>query len=231
MQPYFFPYLGYWQLLSLADRFVLYDDVNYIKGGWVNRNRIMINGQASYITIPLHGASSNKLICDLAINNSSKWREKMLKSIDNSYRKSGFYQEVYPIIDNVIRYECENLADYLRHQIELIAGFLGIGTKLISTSRSYDNNTLSGQERVIDICKKESANVYFNLAGGLSLYDSRAFEESGLSLRFLTMKPVNYPQKSADFIANLSIIDALMAIGKEGVVDRLSQFNVIEAEG
>ena len=105
MQPYFFPYVGYWQLLNAVDRFVVYDDVNYIKGGWINRNRILINGKPSYITIPLNRASPNNLICDLTLQTSPVWRRKMIKSIENTYRKAPYFDEIFPTIEKSINYE------------------------------------------------------------------------------------------------------------------------------
>ena len=139
MQPYLFPYVGYWQLIHAVDRFVIYDDVNYIKGGWVNRNRILINETPSYITLPLHQASSYKCICDTSLQISINWRGKLLKMINNTYRKFPFFTDVFPVLEEVILYETENLADFLANQLLKLSGFIGITTEFVLTSRNYKN--------------------------------------------------------------------------------------------
>jgi len=210
MQPYFFPYIGYWQLICAVDRFVIYDDVNYIKRGWVNRNRILINGEPSYITVPLQQASQNKRICDIYLQFSSIWRDKLIKSVETTYRKAPYFVEVFPVIERIIRYETDNLSDYLAHQLQTLAVFMGINTKFVQTSRCYENNELSGQNRILDICKQEGAVTYINPQGGQSLYDRVAFAQSGLDLKFLTPFTIEYKQFGSEFIPWLSIIDVMM---------------------
>ena len=227
MQPYFVPYLGYWQLLNAVDRFVIYDDVNYIKGGWINRNRILINGNPSYITIPLYQASPNKLICDISMQSSSVWRRKLIKSIAISYRKAQFFTECFPGIEEIIGYETESLADYLAHQLRVLATYMGIKTEFVTTSRHYKNNNLTGQDRILDICKREGATSYINPQGGQSLYDSETFSNAGIDLRFIVMKSVAYQQRASSFVPSLSIIDALMEIGTLGVSQDLDKFDLM----
>jgi hypothetical protein len=229
MQPYFFPYLGYWQLLNYVDRFVIYDDVNYIKGGWINRNRILINEEPHFITVPLRGASQNKLICEINIDESAFWRTKMLKSIENAYRKSPFFSEVFPVLEQIIRHEGEDLASFLKQQLQLLAEFLGIGTEVMGSSRIYANNRLSGQDRIIDICRQEHASVYINPEGGLALYSSSEFSLAGLPLQFLKSNSRSYVQRAPSFVSNLSVVDALMAVGREGVNALLTDFTLIKA--
>ncbi len=230
MQPYFVPYLGYWQLLNAVDRFVIYDDVNFIKGGWINRNRILINGKPNYITVPLYQASPNKLICDISLQPSSIWRKKMIKSIANTYRKAPFFSEVFPIIEQTICYKTDNLADFLVHQLKAMTAFLGIKTELVESSRYYKNHNLTGQDRILDICKREGANVYINLQGGQALYDAEAFRQPGMDLCFIVMQHVPYAQRSAGFATSLSLIDALMEIGAQGVTQQLDKFDLITDE-
>lgn len=230
MQPYFFPYLGYWQLLNYVDRFVFYDDVNYIKRGWINRNRILHSGGPGYITVPVRNASQNRAICELSIDESVDWRGKMLKSISNTYSGSPFYAEVFPVVEEIINHQSDNLAELLKHQVANMASFLEIGTALVDTSRDYCNSTLSGQKRILDICKQEEADTYVNPEGGVTLYDKRTFEIEGISLRFLTTKPICYRQRLAEFFPNLSIIDVLMETGKEGCARLLHEFRLTTHE-
>ena len=226
MQPYFFPYLGYWQLIHAVDRFVVYDDVNYIKSGWINRNRILINGVATYITVPLYQSSSYKRICDTQLQTFIKWSDKLLKKIENTYKKTPYFTEAFPIIEKIILYKTDNLADFLANQLIELSKLMNLDTEIVLTSRIYENHQLSGQERVIDICKREKTNIYLNAIGGQTLYDSKTFNDAGIELQFIEMKPFSYPQKSTEFVPYLSIIDVLMNVGVEGVKDHLNAFEL-----
>lgn len=231
MQPYFFPYIGYWQLINAVDRFVIYDDVNYIKKGWINRNRILINGAPVYITVPLHEASQFKHICDttmIPLNPSPLWRSKLVKMVEVTYRKTPYFEVVFPIIEKLICYETDNLSDYLAHQLQTLSVFMNINTEFVLTSRCYGNSELSGQKRIIDICKREHAAIYINPQGGQTLYDPKAFQSAGINLRFIVMKPIPYKQRCTEFIPFLSIIDALMEIGADGIKEHLDAFELIE---
>ncbi len=227
MQPYFFPYLGYWQLLNYVDRFVVYDDVNYIKGGWVNRNRILINGDPRYLTVPIIGASQNKMICDLEMDTSAPWRRKMLKSIEGAYCKSPSFDEVYPVLHEVISYDCGHLATFLENQLDAIAKLLGITTELRVASGCYEKAGLAGEERIVDICLAEGATTYINPEGGMHLYHYKSFYGAGVSLQFLKMNSISYEQNSKEFQPNLSIIDLLMSLGSVGVQQLLEDFTLI----
>lgn len=227
MQPYFFPYLGYWQLIHAVDRFVIYDDVNYIKGGWVNRNRILINGEPSYFTIPLQQASAYKRICDLSILPAVSWCDKMVKMVSNTYRKAPFFADVFPVFEKIIRYQADNLSDYLVYQLQTLSQFMGITTEFVATSRCYQNSYLSGQVRVLDICEREGAAVYINPQGGQGLYDGGSFRDAGINLEFIVMRILPYKQRSAGFIPYLSIIDALMEIGTDEITKHLGAIELI----
>lgn len=227
MQPYFFPYLGYWQLLNAVDKFVVFDDVNYISRGWINRNRILINAKPSFVTIPLQKASQNLRICDLTIHGGIPWRNKLLRSIEFAYRRAPFFVSVFPRIENVIRNPTENLADYVLSQLKMVAEILGVKTVIVPTSRIYKNDNLSGEERIIDICQKESADVYLNLENGLSLYTSETFNDSSLKLEFLKFNPEPYSQRSGRFVTHLSIIDVLMELGPAMTSRKLSEYDLV----
>ena len=230
MQPYFFPYIGYWQMINAVDRFVIYDDVNYIKGGWVNRNRILINGKPAYITVPLSQSSPYKNICDIALQPSPIWRDKLVKKIEMTYRKAPRFAEVFPIIEKLIRHETDNLSNYLVQQLQVLAAFMGIKTEFIVTSRCYGNNDLSRQDRILDICKSEEATIYINLQGGQALYDAEIFRSAGIDLRFIVMRPLPYKQRSDEFVPYLSIIDALMEVGSVDLGYYLNSFDFIALE-
>ena len=210
MQPYFFPYIGYWQLINAVDKFVIYDDVNFIKGGWINRNKILVNGQARYINLQMHKASPNKLINEIEVLGNKVYNKKLLKTIESSYRKAPYYSEVYPIIESIIKQDENNLAKYLINSIREVCKYLGISTQILVSSEIEKNNNLRGQDKIIEICKILGANQYINAIGGIELYSRKDFESNGILLNFLRTKSIRYKQFNDNFLPNLSIIDVIM---------------------
>ncbi len=227
MQPYLFPYMGYWQLLNAVDRFVVYDDVNYIKGGWINRNRILINGEAAFFTIPLAGASPNSRINEIRLVVDRYWRKKITKTMEVTYGRAAHFKSVFPVIEKVLAHESETLADFLLHQLTVVSRCLGVRTEIVRSTNRYANAQLHGQERVIDICKCEGAGAYINAQGGQSLYQPQAFESQGVALKFLMSAAAPYRQASKSFVPNLSIIDMLMNIGFSETTALLSRCNFV----
>jgi hypothetical protein len=227
MQPYFFPYIGYWQLIHAVDRFVIYDDVNYIKGGWVNRNRILINGKPSYITAPLYQSSSHKRICDISLQPSQVWRKKIIKSVENAYRKSPWFTEAFPVVEKIIHHNVDNLSDYLVYQLQVLTEFMGINTEFVLTSRCYENNDLSGKERILDICKREGANYYINPQGGKALYDQSAFAQCRVDLKFLIPSKIEYKQFGSAQVPWLSIIDVMMFNTQSQLKKLLNKYELV----
>lgn len=233
MQPYFFPYIGYWQLIHAVDKFVIYDDVNYITRGWVNRNRILINGEPAYITVPLIQASQNKLILETMMQSPDAWQNKLVRSVANTYGKATYFNEVFPVVEALIRFETSSLADYLAHQLQTLSRFMGITTEFVVSSRCYGNSELDRQERILDICKREGVTQYINAPGGKALYDTKTFADVGIDLRFIHMQSIAYPQRSvtslgaSNFVPYLSIIDALMEVGANHIKPHLDAFELL----
>jgi hypothetical protein len=227
MQPYFFPYIGYWQLIHVVDRFVIYDDVNFIKGGWINRNRILINGAPAYLTVPLHQQSPFKHIFETGLESSSVWRNKLIKMVEITYRKANHFAVVFPVVEKIIRFKTDNLSDYLVNQLRVLSFFMNIDTEFVQTSRCYKNNDLTGQERILDICEREKAATYINPKGGQTLYDGKVFRRADIDLRFIVMRTLPYKQRTCGFIPCLSIIDALMEIGPDEMKPQLDAFDLI----
>ncbi len=211
MQPYFLPYIGYFQLMATVDKFVLLDDVNYINRGWINRNRICINQQLHWFTVPLVKASQNRLIADLEIQSNSDWKSKLDKTVINNYSKTPFFAHVYPIFEQIINFSNLNLSAFLYHSLKLIADYLSIKTTIIPTSSVYSKENLKKQDRIIDICLRECADNYFNLPGGKKLYDYELFRNKGINLYFIepdfkNMK-LSYGGNEGPF---LSMLDLMM---------------------
>lgn len=221
MQPYFFPYLGYFQLMAKVGTFVIYDDVHFINRGWINRNRINIGGAAHMVTIPLQHASQNRLICDISTSVSDEWRGKILKTIRQAYAKASQFKRILPFIEHIVQYPAINLAEYLQHSLVSLRDHLGLKTEIISSSRQFGNSELKAQARIIDICQRLNADVYINPIGGCDLYDRSIFEQNALKLRFLTAGLPPYVS-AADFIPGLSVIDVLMHCEEASVHTQLS---------
>lgn len=230
MQPYFFPYLGYWQLINAVDTFVILDDVNYIKKGFINSNSILVNNAAYRFTVPLEKASQNKLINQTKLNFSSKDKEKFLKTIIISYKKAPFFKTVYPVIERSILYDENDLTAYIKYSIEQVKLFLNITTEIICSSDIKKDNTLKAQERIIEINKKLGASVYINAIGGQSLYSKEVFRQNSIELKFIEMRRLEYEQFQSKFVPNLSIIDVLMFNSVEGIKELLNQYTLLPEE-
>lgn len=227
MQPYFLPYIGYWQLLNAVDEYVIYDDVNFIKGGWINRNNILMNNEPKMINIQMQGASPNKLINQIEISKNEVWKKKFLKTIENCYKKAPFYYEVLPIVENIINYDNKNLAKYLEHSIKKICEYLNIDTKLILSSTIKKNNNLKAEEKVINICQILNADEYYNAIGGQELYSYNNFKNKNLKLKFLKTNNIKYKQFNDKYISNLSILDVMMFNSVDNIKLLLEEYELI----
>ena len=225
MQPYFFPYLPYWQLIKDVDKYVVYDDVTYIKGGWINRNNILLNGMSYRITLPLSKPSSFSLIKDISILPDKVVRDKILKTISSAYLKAPHYHEIMPWLGELISHETR-IGDLNYKTIEFILDYLGIKTKVYLSSNINKDNSLSGQDKVIEICKRLGGDTYLNASGGRQLYSHEDFDKNGIKLYFLDAKDYGYQQFDNSFIKDLSIIDALMFNSKDELKNLLNKYRL-----
>jgi hypothetical protein len=224
MQPYFFPYIGYWQLLNYVDTYVVYDDVNYIKGGWINRNFILANGNKTLLTLQLKKASPNKLINEIEIGDNFN---KKLKTISQAYSKAPFFDSIFPIIESLFMSSESNLAFFLFESIKKISEYLEIETSILLSSSLQKDNSLSGQDKIVNICQKLEADTYVNAIGGQDLYSKNIFLENNIKLDFLKSNSIEYPQFNNEFIANLSMIDVLMFNSPSQIKEYLSRFELV----
>ncbi len=227
MQPYIFPYIGYFQLINAVDKFVIYDDVNFINKGWINRNRILNNGKDSLFTIPLKEASQNKLINEIDINWDIAWKSKFLKTLEQCYKKAPFYSEILPIIEQTLSVDNDPVSKVIEHNLRLVCDYLGIKTEIVSSSAIYQNTHLKAQERILAICLQEKVSQYINPIGGLELYDKDFFETKGVQLNFVKSNPIEYPQFKNKFVPWLSMIDVLMFNSKEKIKEFLDNYELI----
>lgn len=222
MQPYLFPYLGYFQLAAAVEKFVFYDDVNYICGGWINRNRINLNGESAFFTVPLAKASSFRKINEIKVVSDRHWKDKIFRTLRHAYGKAPFFPITMPLFEDVLDSNEAFIGEIAKKSIIRVASLLGLKTVFISTSANYNNSELSGAARVIDICRLESADCYINLAGGKALYHTQYFSSHQVTLRFLSPGLQPLKQVSERFLPGLSIIDLLMYYDIEAIREMLS---------
>jgi hypothetical protein len=227
MQPYFLPYIGYFQLIEAVDKFIIYDDVNFINKGWINRNNILVDCQQFKFTIPILGLSQNKHINQLEINKDLIWIKKIKKTVEYAYKKAPYFDVGFNLFLEIMDFEGEKFNYFVLNSIEKISNYLEISTVLVSSSTIYKNNHLSGQDRIIDICKKENAEIYINSIGGKAIYNKELFDKENINLKFLKSNHVNYKQFNCNFIPSLSILDVIMFNDLKTIKNYLSNYEFI----
>lgn len=227
MQPYFFPYLGYFQLINAVDIFVVYDNIEYTKKGWINRNRYLLNGKDEIFSIAIK-KDNDFLNVNKRVISSDFIRQKLLAKFANAYAKAPYKQEIIPLLDNIIKYDDDNLFGYIFNSICEICQYLNLSTKIIiSSSINIDHKNLKGQNKVIGICKTLCASNYINPIGGQSLYDKQEFTNHNIQLNFIKMNDIKYKQFDNEFVPSLSIIDVLMFNGKTKVKELLKRYDLV----
>lgn len=251
MQPYFMPYLGYFQAIAAVDKYILYDQLTYILNGWINKNRIrQRNMPASLIVVPIKNKSSHTLIANTLIDNSKPWQKKILKSLQFGYSKAACYHEVLPLIEEILSKEYTTISELNCSSIKRICQFLDIQTEIDSDidryldlemrlvdieSNDYSRFThlhtmpIKKVARALEICRQEESDFFVNAIGGQELYDKTEFKQYGIDLYFIKMNDIQYSQNCTDgsFEPNLSVIDVLMHNGKEGTKKLLNEYTLI----
>lgn len=229
MQPYLFPYLGYFQLIAHSDAFVLGDDLQYVRGSWINRNRVLVNGQPKLVTFPLRkGGQFDKINQRWLCDDFPQEAEKLLRTLKLAYARAPYKEETIELVRRILTYPERNLARFAEHSIRAICSFLGIATPILSGSEMGMPTRMDKQERVITIAKKLNAERYINPIGGMTLYCPALFIAHGLSLRFLRMDDISYAQFKQPFVPSLSIIDVLMFNSQTDIQILLKRFSLVE---
>lgn len=209
MQPYFFPYIGYFQLIAAVDVFVVYDNIKYTKKGWINRNRILQNGKDVMLSLPLKNDSDYLDICDRELSSSLN-KSKLLGQIKEMYRRAPYFPQTFALIEGIINYEDVNLFGFLHNSLIKICEHLNISTEIRVSSTLEIEADLIGQDKVLALCKAVNTSMYVNAIGGLELYSKETFSENGIDLKFIRSMPFTYPQFDSAFVPWLSIIDVMM---------------------
>lgn len=250
MQPYFFPYIGYFQAIKAVDKYIIYDDLNYIYQGWVDRNRLVDKrGQIFYIRPQLEGASVSKLISEIKFQQKQFWKNKLIKTLELSYAGAKHFEETMILIKEILEYDTMYLCDFNFNLIKKISTHLNLNTIIEKADNYYKSLELQLRAnekelnqlfpdfmkknmeikviRAIKICEYEKANVFINAIGGTELYDKSVFKEYGVDLKFIQSDSITYKQFSQNHFPYLSIIDVLMHNGKENTKALLNQYQLI----
>jgi hypothetical protein len=229
MQPYFFPYIGYWQLINAVDTFVIYDNIQFSKKGWFHRNNFLMNGKKTLFTIPLKKDSNTLNVVNRYLSDDSeKQIKKIIYQIKNSYRKAPYFDNVFPVIETILLNQEKNLFSYIIYSIEMICDYLEIDTNIVKSSTINIDHNLRSQDKVIAINKILKSTKYINSIGGADLYDRGDFKEEAIELRFLESEVVNYRQFNNEFIPCLSIVDVMMFNSKEEIKDLLEKYKLLK---
>ena len=230
MQPYFLPYIGYWQLINAVDVFVIYDNIQYTKKGWFNRNRYLLNGKKATFSLNLKDESDFMTVKQRFL--SSKFnRKKLIAMFQNAYHRAPMKDEVFPIIGKLINYPNNNLFEYTYNSIEEICKYLNIATKIVISSKININHSLKSEQKVIEICKELQTSTYINSVGGIKLYTNKNFANENIDLKFIKSKPIFYKQFDNEFVEWLSILDVMMFNSAKEIKELLNEYELLDSTG
>lgn len=209
MQPYFFPYIGYFQLIAAVDLFIVYDNIKYTKKGWINRNRMLQNGKDVMFSLPLKSDSDYLDVFERELAPDFN-RDKLLSQFKGAYRHAPYFAQTFPLVEQVVRHDESNLFRFLHHSIVKTCGHLGITTEIKISSDIAIDHDLTNQGKVLALCEAVGASTYVNAIGGMELYSKETFREKGVDLKFIQSNPFEYPQFGDAFVPWLSMIDVMM---------------------
>lgn len=226
MQPYFMPYIGYWQLIRAVDIFVILDDVNYIKRGWINRNYILCNGQRHLLSLPVKNVSQNRHIRQHEFSCQADSWQNALKTIKLFYHNAPYFSQVFPLLSQFLSVKSGGVTEILAAQFNIITSYLDIPARILISSEVADTSGYKNQAKILQICKYLGATEYVNLPGGKALYDSSHFAAENISLNFIEPGKVRYDQFGGPFVDSLSFIDILMFNDKETIGDFLLNYEL-----
>jgi hypothetical protein len=209
MQPYFLPYIGYYQLIDAVDLFIVYDNIKYTKKGWINRNRLLQNGKDVLFSLPLNNGSDSLDVCERELAIDFK-RDKLLNKIRGAYNRAPCFLQTFPVLERIVSYQDNNLFRFLHHSITTSCAYLGINTEIRVASTVDIDHSLKNQDKVLALCKAVGARTYVNAIGGVELYSDDEFLARDINLKFIKSKPFEYVQFGDEFVPWLSIIDVMM---------------------
>lgn len=221
MQPYVFPYLGYFAMAGMVDRFVFLDDAQFIKRSWINRNRWAVADQPALFTFPVTGVGTSTPIDRVKVESGERWRLKLMKTLNQNYGRLPNFSEVSALFADTLSVQHASIAETAKHSIIEVCRLLRFKTEFVMSSRCYGNDDLHGTDRILDICKHEGATHYVNLPGGAALYERSRFESNGIFLEFMPSFLPVYPRNGRTDLPGLSVLDALMFLDADALSSKL----------
>jgi len=225
MQPYFLPYIGYWQLINVVDKFIVYDNVEFSRRGWFHRNQILMNEKPKLFSLPIKNDSDYLNVNQRFLANNFRLEmNKVLGQVKSSYIKAPFFYEVYPIIEKCFHYKSQNLFDFIFYSIKEVTNFLNIKTEILISSETTIDHNLKGKERVFAFCEHFDTRTYINSIGGKKLYAKESFKKKNIDLKFLQVNTIQYKQFSKEFVPFLSILDIMMFNSVEDIAILLNEY-------
>lgn len=231
MQPYFFPYIGYFQLIGAVDMFIVYDNIKYTKKGWINRNRLLQDGKDVMFSLPLKGGSDDLNVCERELAANFR-RDKLLNQFREAYRRAPYFGATFPLIEQIVQHTDQNLFRFLHHSIVKTCQHLGIATEIRISSDIDIDHALKSEDKVLALCSAVGADTYVNAIGGMGLYSREGFRDEGVDLKFLQSRPFEYEQFGDSFVPWLSMIDVLMFNPRERALAAIATgFDLIGADG
>lgn len=227
MQPYLFPYIGYWQLLNTVDTFVIYDNIQFSKKGWFHRNNILLNGKKTLFSIPLKKDSDSLDVVERYISDGAeKEINKIIRQVENAYKKAPYFVDVFPLIKEIFQNAERNLFKYIYNSVIQICEYLEINTNIVISSTINIDHSLKSQDKVIALNKALNATKYINPIGGIELYEYEIFQNENIELAFLNSNVPEYNQFEKEFIPYLSIIDIMMFNRREDIKKMLLEYKL-----
>jgi len=212
LQPSYLPWLGFFEQMMSVDTFVFYDDVQYTKNDWRNRNRIKTKDGFLWLTIPVKGSTSLQ-IREVRIDNNQNWQEKHQKTLVQLYSKAPYFEEVLVLFEPLWNKKYEFLLDAVVDSITIITEYLNIETKIIFSSEIKVSGNKN--EKLINICKTLGASEYYSGLAAQNYLDNELFNRNGINIAFQHYQHPLYPQMHGNFVSHLSIIDLLFNCGKK----------------
>lgn len=211
MQPYIFPYIGYFQLINAVDKFVVYDNIQFTKKGWINRNRMLVNAKDEYFTLPLKKDSDYLNVDQRKLADTFPAEKiKLLRKITEAYKKAEYFEPVFLLLQTIINTEEENLFRFIYQSLQAVCKYLDIKTEFVVSSTIPIDHSLKAQDKVIAICKALDATHYINPIGGVELYSKEAFAHNDIELSFIQANDMRYKQFTDYFVPSLSVLDVMM---------------------
>lgn len=230
MQPYFFPYIGYFSLIKHVDKFILFDTVQFIRHGWIERNRILKPSEGwQYIKVPLKKHSRNTIIKDITIDNEQNWQQKIISQLQHYKKIAPYYSETIQLLSGIFSKEYNNIVEINFIALRSVCNYLGITTpiEIYSDMNLNIEKVNAPDEWALNICKTlDNVDEYWNPPGGKSFFDKTKYEKSNIKLRFHSIIFTEYSQKRKVFYPGLSIIDVLMFNTKDEINTMLDKYEL-----